>query len=403
MACCGKVLKWSLGVTSVLVVALAVGIAQVQRTVWWAGYDLQNCPGCRPLIPWSDEFQSPAVSSEHVTEFTETGVTVLRHVLSVDKISQLAHHVDELPTTVMTDGLAKFTLPHYLKYEHRLDTRSELVRDWAVHGPLGKWAAELLNVTHVRLYNAEAIYHAGTPCKPAWHRDTIAAPFDSLTVRSVTLNVYFDDIAADGPHGDALIYMSGSHLNMDNTFAHDETDATQLIRPVLHVGDVLAHDPNVYHTPSGQACWHRRSMQFRYVSAKNDNGLPTTFEFGPNRLPHGPIPWTLAHAPGIAPHGLVNGDVLQGPWYPQVYPSVLDMEHVALSNAQPWSLVKVLKLAKEAEQAVRSPTDPTRTVAGSFALDGTIVHPDEWIFQEIAPGSGVEVPCHKHGLFAKHL
>ena len=33
----------------------------------------------------------------------------------------------------------------------------------------------------------------------------------------------------------------------------------------MRVGDVLAHDPNTYHTTSGVGCWRRRSLQFRYV------------------------------------------------------------------------------------------------------------------------------------------
>ena len=51
----------------------------------------------------------------------------------------------------MTSVLARLVLPFYLRYEHRLDTRSSLIRDWAIHGPLGKWAAELLRAPSVRL------------------------------------------------------------------------------------------------------------------------------------------------------------------------------------------------------------------------------------------------------------
>jgi hypothetical protein len=410
MVSCGSFTKWTAGTLSVLVLVVAVGVAMVQRTVWWAGYDLKNCVGCEPKIDWSFSMARP-VQKDAISQFERDGVVILAGMLEESQVEDLADEVtDRVSNTIMTDGLARFTLPHYLKYEHRLDTRSELVRDWAVHGPFGQWASQLLNASSVRLYNAEAIFHQGsdspTPCKPAWHRDTIAAPFDP-SVRSITFNVYLDPIGSDGPHGDALIYLAGSHKSFDHHHKelneNGEEDESDWVQPNLRVGDVLAHDANVYHTPSGKGCWKRRSLQFRYVAVDES----TTFSFGPNRLPHGPIPWTLAHSPGIAPHGLKDGDAFGGPWYPQVYPAPLVEEHVPFGTgtapAIAWSVRRVLQLAQEAQDTVINPLHPDRPNKGSHAMDGPISDPKDWILQEIIPGSGIQVPCHKHGLFCKNL
>ena len=392
-------IRW-IGVSaSIGVLLVAVSLALVYRSVWYAGYDLSNCRGCQARLDWSKE-NKLVISKDQRSQFQADGVVVLPLRFTRDKLDPLFETVDNLPNTFMTDVVARFFLPHYLRYEHRIDTRSELVRDWAVHGPLGQWAAQLLNVEEVRLYNAEAIYHKGaespTPCKRSWHRDTIAAPFDH-NVPSVTFNIYFDPIGTSN-HGDGLVFLKASHktmLKQSPGLLYNQTKL-KVYEPKLVVGDVLAHNPNVYHTPSGQACWKRRSLQFRYVASKY-KGKQTKFEFGPNRLPHGFIPWTLAHAPGIAPHGLISGESdLAGPWYPLVYPrDSQNKEHVPLSGARPWNPLAIIQLMKQSEQSVKDSSPNPKQ--GAFGLDGIIVDRTQWHFSELVPG--VEVPCLKHGLF----
>jgi len=376
--------------TAVVALLLAVGAALVQRTVWWAGYDLRNCPGCVPAIDWSAEV-ARKVGEKERRRYVSDGVVVLRDALSARKVAQLAQECDRLSNTFMTSVLAAAVLPFYLRYEHRLDTRSALIRDWAVHGPLGAWAAQLLSAKTVRLYNAELIFHKGADsptCRPAWHRDTVAAPF-SPAVRAVTFNVYLEDISARGPHGDGLIYERGSHKQL-----HTPPSRSRLAEPSVRSGDILAHDPNTYHTTSGNGCWRRRSLQFRYVAGAAPSGEPTAFDFGPNRLPHGPVPWTLAHAPGIAPHGLQNGDVLAGPWYPRVYPSALAEEHVPLPGA-PWSLSALLAVAGEAEKAARNGTGGLPQ-PGFFGFDGPVRRATDWAFVKI-PDAPIEMLYHRRG------
>eukprot|EP00316_Scyphosphaera_apsteinii_P001957 CAMPEP_0119312406 /NCGR_PEP_ID=MMETSP1333-20130426/26321_1 /TAXON_ID=418940 /ORGANISM="Scyphosphaera apsteinii, Strain RCC1455" /LENGTH=297 /DNA_ID=CAMNT_0007317019 /DNA_START=335 /DNA_END=1228 /DNA_ORIENTATION=+ len=276
-------------------------------------------------------------------------------------------------------------LRFYLRYEHALQTRSELMRDWAVHGPFGMWAAKLLGVEEVRLYNSEMIFHKGSdsplPCKPAWHRDTLAAPFQS-DARSVTFNVYLDDIGADGPHGDGLIFQRGSHKTLDSP-----RSTKGIYEPSIAVGDVLAHDPNVYHTTSGRGCWRRRSLQFRYVEGN------TQFAFNASRM-H-PAPWTLAHSPEVAPHGLSDGDALAGPWYPRVYPSPLESEHTPLGG-NIWSFGALLRLVDRSAKLMKDTSGhPTR---GYLTLDGPVVRPDEWAFVPFPTNdSGIELLMHKRG------
>eukprot|EP00629_Pelagomonadales_sp_RCC1024_P001232 CAMPEP_0119288706 /NCGR_PEP_ID=MMETSP1329-20130426/37719_1 /TAXON_ID=114041 /ORGANISM="Genus nov. species nov., Strain RCC1024" /LENGTH=286 /DNA_ID=CAMNT_0007289489 /DNA_START=75 /DNA_END=931 /DNA_ORIENTATION=+ len=283
-------LRW---VLVAVVAALAAIPSLVGRTTWWAGYALSNCNGCQPTIDWTQEKAAGVASARAAAStFRADGAVVLSDVLPLNKVAALSRECDALPNTFMTDVIARVILPFYLRYEHKIDTRSELVRDWAVHGPLGAIAAELMGVERVRLYNAELIFHRGATsptCEPAWHRDTLAAPFEPHN-KAVTFNVYLEPIDAEG---DGLVYFRGSHLRLDAPPA-----SMDLLEPAVRVGSILAHDPNAYHTTSGRGCWRRRSLQFRYVA----DGA--TFSFGPHRLPHGPIPWTFAHAPGVAPHGL---------------------------------------------------------------------------------------------------
>ena len=138
-------------------------------------------------------------------------------------------------------------------------------------------------------------------------------------------------------------------------------------------------------------CWRRRSLQFRYVA----DGA--TFAFGPNRLPHGPIPWTLAHAPGIAPHGLSDGDALAGPWYPLVHPAPRPEEHVPLTHKWSHGPGAILGLAAEAEANARDLLNASSvTTKGPFyGFDGPVAEPSEWAFVKVPPG--VEMMYHTAG------
>ena len=372
----------------------------------WQGYDIANCVGCVPSIDWSAETQrkTKVVTSRQRKTFQRDGVVILPAAIAAEKVKQLATEVEAMSDTIMTTLLAKFLLQQYSKYEHKLDTRSGLVRDWAVHGPLATWAAELMDVKTVRLYNVEKIYSAGMDnprgCGTAWHRDTIAAPFPTTT-KSITFNVYLDAIGVDAPQGDVLIYSKGSQHNLQTP----PVDITKnVLEPQLHVGDIVAHAPHIYHTPSGRGCWHRRSLQFRYVAA------PTTFTFAPHRFPHGPIPWTLAHAAGIAPHGLVEGQVLAGPWYPQVYPTPLTTEeHIPIVGGHPWSLWGLLGVSQQAlasaaalgignrEQCTLPDQDGVdENNYAYYGFDGPVIACQDW---ELWNG----VPVHKDGQMKQSL
>lgn len=349
-----------------------------------------------PSIDWSEEkSRNDVVTSKQVRTFQKDGVVVLQSAISSSKVSDLAAEVESMSDTFMTTVLAKFLLRSYIKYEHKLDTRSAIVRDWAVHGPLAKWAAELMDVKEARLYNAEKIFSAGSAnpsgCNTAWHRDTVAAPF-ATTVKSVTINIYLDDIGADAPNGDVLIYSKGSHKNLNTP-----PDVTKnLFEPKLKVGDVLVHDPSMFHSPSGRGCWERRSLQFRYVES------PATFAFGPIRFPHGPVPWTLAHAPNVAPHSLTEGQALEGPWYPRVYPSPLESEHVPI-DGKPWGILRLLGVAKEAQDkaeelgignsencTIDDIKSEVKGVYSYFGFDGPVMLCKDW---QMVGG----LPVHKDG------
>ena len=123
---------------------------------------------------------------------------------------------------------------------------------------------------------------------------------------------------------------------------------------------------------------------------------PVPFAHGPNRLPFGPIPWTLAHAAGVAPHGLSAGQPLAGPWYPRVYPAPLPEEHAPLPGPA-WSLGALLSLAGEAEANGRAALNGSGAPEGGFlGFDGPVRAPQEWAFVKV-PDAPVEFLYHKRG------
>ena len=221
----------------------------------------------------------------------------------------------------------------------------------------------------------------------------MAAPF-APSVRAVTFNVYLDAISPRGAHGDGLIYERGSHKNLA-----EPPRRSRLVEHHVAVGDILAHDPNTYHTTSGVGCWRRRSLQFRYVAGES-KGAQTRFEFGPNRMPHGVVPWTLAHAPGVAPHGLRDGDVLGGPWYPRVHPSPIAEEHTPLPGGA-WGLRSLLAVASESDRLARNGTGGL-PAKGYLGFDGLVVRPTDWAFVKI-PNAPIEMLYHRRGQGYKFL
>jgi len=347
-------------------VTAVVALAALQRTTWWASYDFRNCEHCQPRIDWASLVRAE-VSSQERLEFNEDGVTVLKGaLLDTSLVEALGRECDELPNTFMTSVLANFVLRFYLRYEHRLETRSELLRDWAVHGPFGKWAAQLLGVKEVRLYNSELIFHRGEEsptCEPAWHRDSLAAPFGT-EVPTAVFNIYLHDSDATK---DGLIYVKGSHRDPSSM-----PDNIEIIEPRIEVGDVLVHVANSYHTTSGRGCWNRRSLQFRYFAADTD----AVFSHGPSHLA-GPFPWTFAHASGVAPHGLHIGDALKGAWYPLVHPTPLASEQISVPDAQAWGILK-LGSVMSASAALINNTATGLPTPGVLVMDGLVKDANDW-------------------------
>lgn len=114
---------------------VSIIVKLVSRTIWAHGFDLNNCRGCQAKIDWTLE-TAKSVSDDLIAQFDQDGVVLLSNFVSAAKVKELSQEIEQLPNTFLTDVIARFTLPHYLRYEHRIDSRSELVRDWAVHGPL---------------------------------------------------------------------------------------------------------------------------------------------------------------------------------------------------------------------------------------------------------------------------
>jgi len=369
-------------------VFVAIGVAALQRTVWWAMYDFRNCEWCQPRIDWQSSSRA-AVTEVEKDEFDNDGVTVLKSaVLDTALITELGKECDRLPNTFLSNVIANFILKFYLRYEHRLETRSEQIRDWAMHGPFAKWAAQLLNTSEVRLYNTELIFHRGDQspsCQPAWHRDSVAAPFDPEVTPSAVFNIYLHDI--DAEH-DGLVYVRGSHK--DPTTMPETID---IIEPRIAVGDVLVHAANSYHTTSGRGCFNRRSLQFRYFAGG------ATFSHGPSRQA-GPIPWTFAHAVGIAPHGLNLGDALEGKWYPQVYPKLIEDEQGRVPDGQAWGLLKLGSFIKESTSLMNGTAG--KPAVGAIVMDGVVRDPEDWEWKPFG-NSSVMLPQMKKAAHVKKI
>lgn len=125
------------------------------------------------------------------------------------------------------------------------------------------------------------------------------------------------------------------------------------------------------------------------------------------------MPWTQAHAPEIAPHGLAEGQMLEGPWYPQVYPNPLPEEHRPLvsskSRATPWGLLTLLGVAKESQDILMGlgietenctlPSVLLPDVHGDYVyygFDGPLVDCDNWQLLD-------QLPLHKYGQMLKQM
>lgn len=374
-----KFLKGCALCTPLSTLVLALLLAGLQRTTWWAAYDVQNCETCKSHIDWKAQTRE-SINDQEMKEFTHDGVTILKAaVFNKMLIDELGEECDRIPDTFLTNIVANFLLRFYRRYEHRLESRSELLRDWAVHGPFGKWAAQLLNATEIRLYNTELIFHRGDEsptCKPAWHRDTVAAPFDP-EVPSAVFNIFLHDI--DAEH-DGLIYVRGSHLDPSSM-----PGSIDIIEPRISVGDVLVHSANAYHASSGRGCFNRRSLQFRYFAGG------AKLSHGPQRQ-SGPIPWTFAHAPGIAPHGLKLGDSLQGPFYPLVFPQPLKQEQRSVPEAETWGFLKLGSFISKS-MAYMNSTEGEPTL-GLIVMDGVVKKPEDWYWKEFGE-SGMVLPAMK--------
>ena len=91
---------------TLLACLLAAGISHVQSTIWWAGYDMRNCPGCKSTIDWSKEIEDDAVvSADRIRQFKEDGVVVLPSAISPNKVARLTNEVESLSDTFMTTVL----------------------------------------------------------------------------------------------------------------------------------------------------------------------------------------------------------------------------------------------------------------------------------------------------------
>ena len=109
----------------------------------------------------------------------------------------------------------------------------------------------------------------------------------------------------------------------------------------------------------------------------------------------------MAHAAGVAPHGLEEGSRLGGPWYPLVYPSPSEDEHVPIGG-RPWGILSLLGVARRAQKTAATlgiGTDENCTIddvvaagghAPFFGLDGPVTSCKDWT---MVGG----VPVHKDG------
>jgi hypothetical protein len=319
--------KWGCHILALTVAAAAVGTMMVLQSRWMMTIDPTNCKHCRPTVDWGTATQD--ISPELQTQFDRDGVVLLPNMLPPELVAALSQEADSMPATALS-ALFGATL-RYRKIEHRLDTRNALFHDWAIHGPFGRWAAQLMQTESVRLYNTELLFAEGGECGSAWHRDLVAAPFEER-FKSATFNIYFDDMTADS---DALIFETGSHSSMGA--------ASGIYEPAISVGDVLVHDARTNHTPSGRGCWPRRSVQLRYVDGS------ATYAFDEDRLPG---VWTLIHHGGRVLHGLQKGQPLASSWYPQAWPAVLPHEQEVVQMGSVFSVLPAFKngLSKKRQQ-----------------------------------------------------
>jgi ectoine hydroxylase-related dioxygenase (phytanoyl-CoA dioxygenase family) len=171
--------------------------------------------------------------------------------------------------------------------------------------PIGPLAASVMGSRQVRLYEDLMIYtEAGAVTMARWHRDEPMWPLRGSQICSV----WFSLEPVDADTG-AMRFVLGSHRDpadpsrsLPSADLAPQGDADRLLVVPTDPGDAVVFHPRIRHTAYGSAADRpRRSFTVRFVG--------DDVRWRPRRAMYHPWMYDC---------GLVEGDVLDHPWFPVV-------------------------------------------------------------------------------------
>ncbi|CAN5620377.1 phytanoyl-CoA dioxygenase family protein [soil metagenome] len=262
-----------------------------------------------------------AITAEEKKRFQEDGVVCLRGVLSPDWIEELRTGVDEVLSRPGPAGKNIGEGGGRFGYDIFMWTFNETFRRFQEEGPMGEWAAQLLDSQRSYLaVDAMFVKEPGTPNHTPWHHDQPYLWLDGQQVLSFWTPL--DTVTADSG---AIDWIPGSHrwgkwfkpkgfdpknyVDYPDIFEEiPDIEAAREQYGVMHFdtepGDLVVHHLLTLHHSPGNATQgrRRRALGIRYVG---DDVTFATRAMGPRPL---------------YDVGLKQGDAIGSDMFPQVWP-----------------------------------------------------------------------------------
>jgi hypothetical protein len=227
--------------------------------------------------------------------------------------------------------------------------------DFVFQSPAARIAAQVLRSRTIRhFYDQLFVKQAGSPVATPWHQDVTFWPVDVDTRRICSIWISFDAVDRESS---GLEFVRGSHrwsrrfkavapnydpYLLESSFEDPpDIDAArddyEIFSPDIEPGDCLLFNPQILHGSAGNASLEtpRRAFSSRWAAAGvRYDDRPATM----------PLLWE---------HGLVAGDALSGPLFPQLLPEPIPAEVAGRTFPEPPDPTAV-KRAVQAALAARA-------------------------------------------------
>jgi ectoine hydroxylase-related dioxygenase (phytanoyl-CoA dioxygenase family) len=194
------------------------------------------------------------LTADHVRRFRENGFVKLAGVFEAETLRsygrEITRKVKELNTLHLPMGERTTYQKAFLQVMN-LWTKSELAREFVFGKRLARIAAELMEVSGVRLYHDQALYKEGRGGFTPWHADQYYWPLASD--RSATAWIPLQDTPMEmGP----LAFAPGSHrLDLGRDLAIGDASQRAIEKALLEADLGMSEEPFALGEVSFHAGW----------------------------------------------------------------------------------------------------------------------------------------------------